>query len=188
MSQRVLVGVTGSIAAYKAVYLVRRLQEQGWQVRVLMTPEARHFIGPLTFEGITRQPVYWDFLKTYPVGSDHVDLTRWADWMVIAPATAHTIAALAHGLAHNFLVATAMAMDPLQVLIAPAMETGLWNHSATQENIQRLQQFGYHILMPQEGALASGQEGIGRMQEPEQIVDFLIQLANKKKASPVRPS
>jgi len=167
--RNIVLGVTGGVAAYKAVYLARRFIEAGAHVRTVMTPSARKFVGEATFAAITgHQPIVQLF------GNDdvspHTTLARWADVIVIAPATASTIAKLASGDAANALVATVLATTS-DVVVAPAMHSEMWEHAATQTNVERIGSFGYTIVPPQEGALAGGDEGVGRLAEPEDIVE-----------------
>ncbi|GMQ97506.1 MAG: bifunctional phosphopantothenoylcysteine decarboxylase/phosphopantothenate--cysteine ligase CoaBC [Acidimicrobiia bacterium] len=175
--RNIVLGVTGGVAAYKAVYLARRLIEAGAQVKTVMTPSARKFVGETTFAAITgHQPVVELF------GNDdvspHTTLARWADVVVIAPATASTIAKLASGDSSNALVATVLATSAL-VVVAPAMHTEMWEHPATQANIERITGFGYTLVAPQEGALAGGDEGMGRLAEPEDIFDAVDRLMSQ---------
>ncbi len=165
----IILGVTGSIAAYKAATLASRLHQAGAQVHVTMTEAAAHFVAPLTFESLTHNPVVQSVLE---VGADseieHVTLAKRAALVIIAPATANTIAKLAHGFADDAL--SALVLDTrAPILLAPAMETGMWENSATQENIAKLKTRGVTVLEPNAGHLASGAEGKGRMVEPDEI-------------------
>ena len=184
MSYKLLLGVTGSIAIYKSLYLLRLLQDEGFEIDVILTPSATKFIQPLTFEGLLRKKVFIDFLDSYPAGSDHVDLASTHDLMVIAPATAKTISSLATARPDNFLVATALGFPPERVIIVPAMEEGFWNHPATQKNINSLKGYGYHIMEPVEGRLASGKTGKGRMPEPHDILEFIFEVLTPKSKKP----
>lgn len=169
----ILLGVSGSIAAYKAAALASRLVQAGCRVHVLLTGAAQHFVGPLTFRSLTGNPVFQDVMQLLPDGRmAHIALAEEADALLVAPATAHTIARLALGLADEPVSATAL-VSRAPLLIAPAMETGMWTHPATQENLQRLKERGAVVVPPSQGRLASGKEGRGRMAEPEQIVDTL---------------
>ena len=166
--RRVLLGVSGGIAAYKSVILARLLAAEGADVRVVMTPAATRFVGPPTFAAVTRNPVHSDVFE----GAQevlHVRLAHEADVAVVAPATANILARLALGLADDLLTSTLLeASCPL--VVAPAMHTGMWSHPATRENVQTLAARGVTIVGPDEGALAAGDEGIGRMAEPEAIL------------------
>ncbi len=186
MISRILLGVTGSIAAYKSLFLLRILQDRGFDLNVILTPVATKFVTPLSFEALLRKRVFVEFLEEYPAGSDHVDLASSHDLMVIAPATAKTISSLAIGRPDNFLLATALALQPHKVVIVPAMEDGFWNHPAIQENVNRLREYGYHIMGPVVGRLASGKVGSGRMPEPEEIVEFIFDVLTPKTKNPYR--
>lgn len=171
--RRILLGVSGGIAAYKSAYLARRLIEAGAEVRVVMTQAATEFLGTATMAGITGSPVTTDFWETDGSVSPHTDLARWADLIVIAPATTATIARLASGLSDDVLVATVTASTK-PLVVAPAMHTEMWEYPATQRNIDRLANDGVIIVGPASGDLAGGDIGPGRMEEPEVIVDAII--------------
>lgn len=173
---RIVLGVTGSIAAYKAAELTRLMVKEGWDVRVVMTAGATEFVTPLTFQTLSRNRVGVDMFEP-PVEwkPEHVALSEFADAMVIAPATANTIAKLAHGLADNLLTATALAC-PAPLVVAPAMNDEMFDHPATQENLRILQERGATIVAPGIGELACGSEGRGRMAEPAAIVDAVFAL------------
>ncbi len=166
--RHIVLGVTGGVAAYKAAYLARRLMEHGAEVRTIMTPAATQFIGEATLAAITGVEPAIEFFGG-PDVSPHTTLARWADAIVIAPATASTIAKIANGETSGLLAATVLA-STASVVIAPAMHTAMWEHPATQANVARLKTFEYHIVEPQVGALAGGDEGIGRLAQPEAIV------------------
>ncbi|MEA3509844.1 MAG: bifunctional phosphopantothenoylcysteine decarboxylase/phosphopantothenate--cysteine ligase CoaBC [Actinomycetota bacterium] len=167
--RRVVLGVTGGVAAYKAAYLARRLIERGAVVRTVMTQSAAKFVGPHTLAAITgTQPVI-DLFDAEDV-SPHTTLGRWADAVVVAPATAATLARLANGLSDDSVSATVLATTS-PVVIAPAMHTEMWLHPATVANVQRLESFGYHIVSPEAGALAGGDTGLGRLADPDRIAD-----------------
>jgi phosphopantothenoylcysteine decarboxylase/phosphopantothenate--cysteine ligase len=167
--RRILLGVSGGIAAYKSAYLARRLIESGAEVKVVMTDAATDFLGTATMSGITGHPVTTDFSANAESVSPHTDLARWADLIVIAPATTATIARLATGLSDDVLVATVTASTN-PIVIAPAMHTEMWEYPATQRNIGRLAADGAIIVGPASGDLAGGDVGSGRMEEPEVIV------------------
>ncbi|HVE65351.1 MAG TPA: bifunctional phosphopantothenoylcysteine decarboxylase/phosphopantothenate--cysteine ligase CoaBC [Thermoanaerobaculia bacterium] len=178
---RILLGVSGGIAAYKAAEVVRGLVEEGAEVRVTMTRAAREFVAPLTFAVLSRHDVY---LEVFGSGNapaiDHVDLADWTDLFLVAPATAHTIARLAHGYADDFLTTYALAhRGPM--LVAPAMETRMWEHPATRENLALLSARGARFVGPGTGFLASGRSGAGRMAEPAEIVAEAIALATSSR-------
>ncbi len=167
--RRVVLGVTGGVAAYKAAYLARRLIERGAAVRTVMTAAATEFIGPHTFAAITGARPVVDLFDADDV-SPHTTLGRWADAVVIAPATAATLARLANGLSDDSVSATVLATGA-PVVIAPAMHTEMWLHPATVANVERLESFGYHIVSPGVGALAGGDTGLGRLADPDRIAD-----------------
>lgn len=171
--KHIILGVTGGIAAYKSVMLLRLLTKAGAEVQVVMTPAAKEFVAPVTFASLSQKPVVSEFF-TANTGEwhSHVDLGLWADAMVVAPATASTIGKMANGIADNMLVTTYLsAKEP--VWIAPAMDLDMMRHPSTVANIERLRSFGNHIIEPGSGALASGLSGKGRMAEPEEIVATL---------------
>lgn len=172
-NRKIILGITGSIAAYKAVYLARTLIKRGAEVQVVITPSGKEFITPVTLSSLTQKPVISEFF-TANTGEwhSHVDLGLWADAMLVAPATASTIAKMANGIADNMLVTTYLsARSP--VFVAPAMDFDMYRHPTTRRNLDLLRSYGNHIIEPAEGALASGLEGKGRMEEPEKIADIL---------------
>ena len=172
-NRKIILGITGSIAAYKAVYLARTLIKRGAEVQVVITPSGKEFITPVTLSSLTQKPVISEFF-TANTGEwhSHVDLGLWADAMLVAPATASTIAKMANGIADNMLVTTYIsARSP--VFVAPAMDFDMYRHPTTRRNLDLLRSYGNHIIEPAEGALASGLEGKGRMEEPEKIADIL---------------
>lgn len=169
--KHILLGVTGSIAAYKAAVLARGLVREGAQVRVVMTPLAREFITPLTMATLSRNPILVDFFDPENgAWNSHVGLGEWADLYLIAPATANTMAKMAHGIADNLLL-TCYLSARCPVAVAPAMDLDMYAHPATQENIARLRMLGVHVIEPDSGELASGLNGKGRMAEPEAIIE-----------------
>ncbi len=171
--RKILLGVTGSIAAYKAAVLTRLLVKEEADVRVVMTPAALDFVAPLTFSTLSKNPVLSSFLKeSSGEWNNHVELGLWADALVIAPATADTIAKMAHGVCDNLLMACYLSAR-CPVFFAPAMDLDMLKHPATQSNMATLQGFGNKVLEPGFGELASGLIGIGRMAEPEEIVHQL---------------
>jgi phosphopantothenoylcysteine decarboxylase/phosphopantothenate--cysteine ligase len=174
--RRIVVGVTGSIAAYKAVTLVRMLAERGAVVDVAMTRAATQFVAPLTFASLTHRPVVDDVMA---LDADHqiahVELAEGADAIVIAPATANVLAELAAGLVRDAVTAVACA-SRAPVVLAPAMDAGMWTHPATQRNVETLRSFGHYLVEPEVGSLASGLTGVGRLAEPATIVDAVERL------------
>jgi len=169
--RRILLAVTGGVAAYKAVYLARRLLEQGAELEVIMTEAACRFVGEQTFAAITGRPVSTDLFGSDRV-SPHTELARWAELIVVAPATAATLAKLAAGLSDDLLSATLLA-STAPVLLAPAMHTEMWENPATRRNIEVLADDGHRFVGPAEGALAGGDVGPGRMVEPDEIVEAI---------------
>lgn len=169
----ILLGVTGSIAAYKSPDLVRRLKEAGHDVRVVMTSGGRSFVTPLTLQAVSGYPVVYDLLDpAHEAGMGHIELARWADLIVVAPASANTIAKLAGGFASDLLSAICLATEKT-IMLAPGMNRLMWANDITQENIVRLQKRGVHILIPGNGAQACGEVGAGRMLEPLEIRDHV---------------
>lgn len=171
--RHVLLCVCGGIAAYKAAELVRRLRDAGAAVRVAMTPEAGHFVGAATFQALSGQPVrasLWDPEAEASMG--HLELARWAGQVVIAPATANTLAKLAHGMADD-LVTTLCLATTAPLTVAPAMNHRMWLHPATRANLDLLRQRGVQVVGPEDGPLAEGESGPGRMSEPDTIVAAL---------------
>lgn len=171
--KKIVLGITGSIAAYKACYIIRGLIKQGAEVQLVITPSGKEFITPVTLSALTHKPVISDFFAQRDgTWHSHVDLGLWADAMLIAPCTASTLGKLAHGIADNMLVTTYMSMKA-PVFIAPAMDLDMYAHAATQENLKKLSAAGNHIIEPQSGFLASGLDGKGRMEEPDKIVRMI---------------
>lgn len=171
--QRVLLCVCGGIAAYKAVELVRRLRDAGASVRVAMTAGAQHFVGTASFQAVSGEPVrtsLWDEAAEAAMG--HLELARWADRILVAPATADTLAKLAHGFADD-LVTTLCLATTAPITVAPAMNHRMWLHPATQANLATLQGRGVQAIGPDDGPLAEGESGPGRMSEPDAIVAAL---------------
>jgi len=171
--KNILLGVTGSIAAYKSVYLIRALVKAGANVQVVMTPLSKEFITPLTLATLSKNPILVDFFDpTSGKWNSHVNLGLWADACLIAPATANTIGKMANGIADNLLLTTCLSAK-CPVFVAPAMDREMFAHPATQANLRKLVEYGHHVVEPESGELASGLEGKGRMAEPEAIVAVL---------------
>jgi phosphopantothenoylcysteine decarboxylase/phosphopantothenate--cysteine ligase len=179
-NKKIVLGITGGIAAYKACNLARLLIKKGAEVQVVMTPSAKEFITPLTLSTLTHKPVVSEFFDRRD-GSwhSHVDIGLWADAMIIAPATASSIGKMANGIADNMLITTYLSMKA-PVFLAPAMDLDMYAHPSTQQNIQRLVSNGNHIIEPGTGFLASKLEGKGRMEEPEKIVEVLEKHFSKQ--------
>ena len=171
--KHIVLGICGGIAAYKSVSLLRLFIKAGAEVQVVITPAGKEFITPVTLSALSHKPVVSEFFSANTgEWHSHVDLGLWADCMVIAPATASTIGKMANGIADNMLVTTYLsAKSP--VFIAPAMDLDMMRHPSTQANLSRLRSYGNHIIEPASGYLASGLEGKGRMEEPENIVVYL---------------
>lgn len=178
---RVVVGVSGGIAAYKAALLVRELGRRGCAVKVVMTQAAARFVGPITFAGLTGEPPVLDLWDPRYSGEVHVDLAAWADVVAVAPATANLLARVAHGITDDALTATLLCFDGPLVL-APAMHHRMWRSAATQRNVAQLRADGATLVGPTFGALASGEEGLGRMSEPEAVADA-VEAALERRAS-----
>ena len=181
--RRILLGITGSIAAYKAAVLCRLLKCAGAEVRVVMTPLAKQFITPLTMATLSKNPILVEFFDPENgAWNSHVALGEWADCYLIAPATANTLAKMAAGVADNLLLTTYLSAR-CPVVVAPAMDLDMYAHEATQQNLCTLRSRGVEIIEPAEGELASGLRGKGRMSEPEQITAFVAELLDEKKKS-----
>ena len=175
LERRVLLCVCGGIAAYKAVELVRRLRDAGAEVQVAMTYNALRFVGAPTFQAVSGRTVrssLWDEAAEAAMG--HIELARWADLVLVAPATANTIAKLAHGLADD-LVSTLCLATTAPIVLAPAMNHRMWGHAATQANVATLRARGVRLLGPDDGAQACGEFGPGRLREPDAIVAALLE-------------
>ena len=174
-NKKILLGVSAGIAAYKAVDLVSKLRKQGAQVKVIMTKNAAKLVAPLTFREISANPVavsMWDEVPEFNV--EHIALATWADLVVVAPATANIIAKAAHGLADDMLSTTLLATTS-QILLCPAMNTNMYENPATQDNLTKLSARGYMILPPSIGMLACGIQGVGRLPEPADIVQKIVE-------------
>ncbi|MBB5396204.1 bifunctional phosphopantothenoylcysteine decarboxylase/phosphopantothenate--cysteine ligase CoaBC [Mucilaginibacter sp. AK015] len=178
--KKIILGVCGSIAAYKSATLVRLLVKAGAQVQVIMTPDATNFITPLTLSTLSKRPVYSDYFKPETgEWNNHVELGLWADAMIMAPASANTMAKMATGLVDNLLTAVYLSAK-CPVYFAPAMDLDMWKHESTQHNITALQSFENILIPPGTGELASGLHGEGRMAEPEEIIAFLTNDIKEK--------
>ena len=178
--KKILLGITGGIAAYKTPLLVRALIQQAAEVKVVMTPSSKDFVSPLTLSTLSKNPVLSTFTaedSDSPVWNDHVELGQWADLLLVAPATANTLSSMVHGRCNNLLLAVYLSAK-CPVFIAPAMDLDMYAHPSTQENINTLKSFGNHVLPVGEGFLASGLEGKGRMLEPEEMVSKVVSFFN----------
>ena len=171
--KKIVLGITGSIAAYKSCLIIRALIKHGAEVQVVITPSGKEFITPITLSALTHKPVISEFFSQRDgTWHSHIDLGLWADAMLIAPCTASTLGKMAHGVADNMLITTYLSMKA-PVFIALAMDLDMFQHPSTQANLQQLKSYGNHIIEPASGFLASGLEGKGRMEEPEKIVEQL---------------
>ncbi|MCF7886323.1 MAG: bifunctional phosphopantothenoylcysteine decarboxylase/phosphopantothenate--cysteine ligase CoaBC [Candidatus Marinimicrobia bacterium] len=169
----VVLGVTGSISAYKAAYLTRQLQKKGAQVQVVMTAAATEFITPLTFNTLSNRNVYTGMFEGDNAGTRHIDLGKWADVILVAPATANIIAKVARGIADDLLSAILLAFAERKIMFAPAMNVNMYNNPVTRENIEYLKGIGYYFVEPDSGELACGDEGAGRLPEISTITEHL---------------
>ena len=170
--KKVLLAVTAGIAAYKAAFLVRLFIKSGADVRVILTPEARDFVTPLTLSTLSKNPVEWQFSEENGTWNNHVELGLWADFMVVAPCTANSLSKMADGASDNLVLATYLSAK-CPVYIAPAMDLDMYQHPTTKENLNKLISFGNKIIPAESGELASGLSGEGRMAEPENILSFI---------------
>jgi phosphopantothenoylcysteine decarboxylase / phosphopantothenate---cysteine ligase len=177
--RRVLLAVSGGVAAYKSAYLARRLVESGADVRVILSDSALEFVGPQTFAAITGSQPHTALFGQDSV-SPHTELGRWAELIVVCPATAATLARLANGLSHDLLSATLIASEA-PVLLAPAMHTEMWEHPATRRNIETLRSDGHHFIGPERGELAGGDVGVGRVAEPDAVMEVIERLLTPPK-------
>jgi len=178
--KHIVLGLTGSIAAYKAAYLLRGLVKEGAEVQVVMTSAAKEFITPVTMSALSGKPVASEFFSANDgTWYSHVDMGQWADLMLIAPATAASMGKMAHGICDNLLITTYLSAK-CQVMIAPAMDLDMFRHPANIANMEILRSFGNLIIEPGEGELASGLHGKGRMEEPEVIVEEADSSIKKK--------
>ena len=181
--KKIVLGITGSIAAYKSCLIIRQLIKKGAEVQVVITPAGKEFITPITLSALTSKPVISEFFSQRDgTWHSHVDLGLWADAMLIAPATAATIGKMANGIADNMLITTYLSMKA-PVFVAPAMDLDMYAHPSTQQNLKTLQSYGNYIIEPGTGFLASKLEGKGRMEEPENIVAFLEQALSSASSS-----
>lgn len=181
--KKIVLGITGSIAAYKACLIIRGLIKQGAEVQTVITPAGKEFITPITLSALTHKPVISEFFSQRDgTWNSHVDIGLWADAMLIAPCTASTLGKMANGIADNMLITTYLSMKA-PVFIAPAMDLDMYAHPSTQQNLKRLQSYGNIIIEPQSGFLASGLEGKGRMEEPDAIVKVLNEFFEEDKDS-----
>jgi len=179
--KKIILCVTGSIAAYKAAYLLRGFLKQGAEVQVVMTPYAKEFISPLTLSTLSGRAVLSEFFsRNDGLWNSHVDLGLWADLLIVAPATASTMGKMANGICDNLLVTTYLSAK-CPVMIAPAMDLDMFQHPSTKRNLELLKSYGNIIIEPAIGELASGLSGKGRMEEPDVIVNMVVDFFTEKK-------
>ena len=179
--KKILIGITGGIAAYKINYLIRDLIKKGAEVQVLMTPSAENFVSKLTLSTLSKNPVFSDFYSKDGTWNNHVEFALWADLMLIAPCTANTLGKMVHGICDNLVIATYMSAK-CPVFIAPAMDLDMYQHPSTKQNLELAEDFGHFIIPAESGELASGLVGQGRMAEPETISNTIETFFNSKKS------
>ena len=178
--KNILVGVTAGIEAYKTANLVRLFIKAGAQVKVVMTPASKDFVTPLTLSTLSKNPVYSDFYSENGTWNNHVELALWADVILMAPCTANTLSKMVHGMCDNLVLATYMSAK-CPVFIAPAMDLDMYQHPSTRQNLEMAADFGHHIIPAEDGELASGLSGVGRMAEPETISQIIEDFFNSNK-------
>ncbi|MDR2353097.1 MAG: phosphopantothenoylcysteine decarboxylase [Deltaproteobacteria bacterium] len=180
MIKNILIGITGSIAAYKACVLIRELKKKKYNVKAVMSKNASEFITPLTIETLTENKVHLDsFKKEKDFEIEHINLAKWTDLFVIAPATANIIGKISSGIADNLISTTAISIGKTPILICPAMNTNMYQHPSIQKNIDYLKSIGISFVPPKKSKLACGDEGIGALSEIEDIVNAIIKKDNK---------
>ena len=178
--KKIIIGITGGIAAYKIPLLVRLLKKAGAEVQILFSPMAHEFVTPLTLSTLSGNPVLTDFHDPESgEWNSHVELGMWADLFIIAPATASTMGKMVNGIADNLLITTYLSAK-CPVLLAPAMDLDMYKHPSTKANVAKLKEYGHLIIEPKEGELASGLCGEGRMEEPKEIFDIIVNQLKKK--------
>ena len=174
--RRICLGVTGCIAAYKSAEIASRLVQAGAEVTVVMTESATHLVGPITFEALTGRPVYAQMWESHaPFAMEHIAVADWAEVVLVAPATGNIIGKAASGIADDLLSTVIMTVD-VPVMFAPAMNTRMWKNPIVQANVERLRKAGYHFVEPEEGNLACGAVGVGRLADPQRIIAALAEL------------
>ena len=177
--KKILLCISGGIAAYKINFLIRDFIKKGVEVQVLMTPSAEHFVSKLTLSTLSKNPVYSDFYSENGTWNNHVELALWADVIIMAPCTANTLSKMVHGMCDNLVLATYMSAK-CPVFIAPAMDLDMYQHPSTKQNLDLAEDFGHHIIPAEDGELASGLSGVGRMAEPETISQIIENFFNAK--------
>lgn len=178
MEKNIIVGVCGSIAIYKSCEVIRKLKKNKWDVKVIMTKSAQKFISPLTFETLSRNPVYIDMFEKKTYIEDHISLSDFAKIILVCPATANIIGKIASGICDDLLTTTIFSFSG-PVIFAPAMNENMWKNKIVEENVEKLKKYGYYFVGPEEGELASGKMGIGRLSDIEKIVDFVEEIYQK---------
>ena len=182
MVPNILLGVSGGVAAYKAVELASKLTAVGAKVNTIMTENACRLIGPKSFEAVTNSAVFtslWERSEKYKIG--HISLADWADIVIVAPATANIIGKIANGICDDLLSTTLCAASAKPILLAPAMNTNMWTNVAVQRNVKTVKEMGFQLIGPEKGRLANGTEAIGRMSEPQDILEAIEEMASKIK-------
>ena len=181
--KKILICISGGIAAYKINYLIRNLIKKGAEVQILMTPSAEHFVSKLTLSTLSKKPVFSEFYSENGTWNNHVEFALWADLIVVAPCTANTLSKMVHGICDNLVIATYLSAK-CPIFIVPAMDLDMYQHPSTRQNLEMAEDFGHFIIPAEEGELASGLSGQGRMAEPETIAEkieaFLMQHPNQK--------
>ena len=177
MDKKILVGVCGSISAYKTPVIIRRLKEKGWDVKVIMTKSATKFITPLTFETVSKNPVYIDMFEKNRWDMHHIGLSEFSNIFIIAPATANIIGKASNGIADDLLSATIIAFKG-KIVFAPAMNYKMWENTIVRENVEKLKKHGYDFIGPEKGSLAEG-SGWGRLAEISDIINFIEKIFDK---------
>ncbi|MGB9677971.1 MAG: flavoprotein [Candidatus Ratteibacteria bacterium] len=179
MKKNIIVGISGSIAIYKTCELVRGLIKNKWKVKIIMTENSKKFVSPLTFEILSKNPVYYDMFERKNYEEDHVKLADFASLIIICPATANIISKIASGICDDLLTTTIFSFSG-PVIFAPAMNENMWKNKIIQENVEKLKKFGYFFIGPEEGELASGKKGKGRLAEIKKIIDFIEKIYSDK--------
>ncbi|MCM8804167.1 MAG: hypothetical protein NC833_02800 [Candidatus Omnitrophica bacterium] len=172
LKKNIVVGITGSIAIYKTCEVIRKLIKVNWNVKVIMTENAKKLISPLTFEVLSKNPVYFDMFEKKTYDEDHIKLSEFASIILICPATANIIGKIASGICDDLLTTTVISFSG-PVIFAPAMNENMWKNKILQENVKKLKRYGYYFIGPEEGELASGKIGIGRLSDVQKIINFV---------------
>lgn len=180
LKKNIIVGTTGSIAVYKTCEVIRKLIKANWNVKVVMTENAQKFVSPLTFEVLSKNPVYLDMFEKKTYQEDHIKLSEFAEIILVCPATANIIGKVASGICDDLLTTTIFSFSG-PVIFAPAMNENMWKNKILQENVEKLKKYGYYFIEPEEGELATGKIGIGRLADIQKIIDFVEKLYIKLK-------